>query len=1397
MNIRPKTLRRLLILFGVLLAIVGGILALILLSIHKRDAELAALRQQAFAAFEQKDYSHSVGLFSDYLARSHRQDKDPDAVFAYAKSRANTPMDNSRHIFEAAGVLEQYLQQRPDDLEAQHLLLSLYGKVLYNKEAKSLAAKLLARNPNDVEALHAQISALANEHNLSEALAQCQKLNRLAPLDLASQLRELELMNALKTDPAAILAHAQALRTEHPGDSRFEALTAAAYQYAHDPQDMRRAMEAAAHLPPADPDSAVLIATMLDRAGRFDLSADLLERAAAKFNDPRLLRQYVQRLWEQQHDAKAIERSRNVDLTSPDTDPALLGYRALALYDAKQPSEARRVTDALAQRHDDPAQAWAIALQAKYGAPVGAAVLIQRFKDAVGHDARNPVVHAMLADAYAVIGESDQAIREWQTASQLSPAWATPLFHISRTLAATGRYRDALAVADLVRQRAPTSPTGAIAYALAWYGVIAPSATDPNSPNVSGLLKQLAAIQAKVPDEPNTLPDYVSLLARTGQKDKAIEVVKAAIAADPPPPNETFARLSQVSREEHLGLEDQLLDRAEKTQGLTPAIAFARATSLYESGKQKEAIDLLEAQRQSHPKEPSWLLAEARFRDMAHDPGALKNWTDLADANPADLFVQYNALNSPSRVDDRAFWRRTIDRVKGLTGDSGQAWRLEDARWRLSDPGEKDLDSVINSLQQIVRESPGLPDAHRLLAQALMRGNRPDSLDKATVELTAANDLQPGDFETLSQITHLLALQGKHDEAVQMVDSLVKQPHPTRRQRLWAAQTYSDLGYNDAAIKLLTADDNAGGPDPARDALLAALYRRTGRADDARRIYLQILQDPSPDPAALGNAAEFFASRHDTATEQQFLDRLRTMPLRPGAFDVLKAHIEELYGSPGAAKQILELAAAANPGVEQIWQELAGYYLRHNALDQAEATVARGLKTIPASPMLLATREHIGRLRGISGQGLAPLVEVIAHDPLNAVADETLRVLAEAHDRGDSAAQTAATLRTLADRHPQFLPLQELLVQQYVATGQFREAADVASRAGEVSPNSAEPLRLLCAVYSAHGDWASARRAALRWRQKLANPIEADLTIATTYLQQRTPDPNAAIQQLAPYVADASPQPLKEAALPVYCRALIVAGRSADAAALLEPLLSQSPQWRLVWLELSAAWQKDAQAASDWLAKVAPMLQNGSVQERLALAAEWEEIGTRYDSLAALQQARSVIEPLLTKPPIGASAWQLAALVWQSLDELPRSEEAWRQALSLNPNDPKSQNNLAYVLLREGGEQRLAEAQRLASAAVAAAPSVSTFYDTLARIQLQQGNRDAALKSFRTGLEKDPDNLEAMIGLADALQARESDRQEARGLMGRINAALQSANPLPPPVRKQLDRVKSALSATE
>ena len=101
-------------------------------------AQIAKQRADAIVAYESRDYATAVRIFADYLNRSHAQGWDAEAVFDYGKSRMNTPSEGSRHVFEAIGMFDRYLQlgttgdprgdtRRVEELnEANHLLLKLY-----------------------------------------------------------------------------------------------------------------------------------------------------------------------------------------------------------------------------------------------------------------------------------------------------------------------------------------------------------------------------------------------------------------------------------------------------------------------------------------------------------------------------------------------------------------------------------------------------------------------------------------------------------------------------------------------------------------------------------------------------------------------------------------------------------------------------------------------------------------------------------------------------------------------------------------------------------------------------------------------------------------------------------------------------------------------------------------------------------------------------------------------------------------------------------------------------------------------------------------------------------------------------------------------------------------------
>jgi cytochrome c-type biogenesis protein CcmH/NrfG len=345
-----------------------------------------------------------------------------------------------------------------------------------------------------------------------------------------------------------------------------------------------------------------------------------------------------------------------------------------------------------------------------------------------------------------------------------------------------------------------------------------------------------------------------------------------------------------------------------------------------------------------------------------------------------------------------------------------------------------------------------------------------------------------------------------------------------------------------------------------------------------------------------------------------------------------------------------------------------------------------------------------------------------------------------------------------------------------------------------LAPSSVEPQAMLAGIYLGSGDYDRAAQADSRWRQLSAdNPVAADLVAAQIYLQRPRRDPQAAIAALAPSLSAPLSQQQKDTVLSLYCRALVGAGRADEAARLLQPLLSGSRSWRLLWLELAGAGQKDANAAIAWINQVAPLMSD-AIEEQVALARAWYEVGTRFDLASAVEKSRDLCKPLIDSANAGAPAWMCFALATQYLGDYAAAEHAFRQVLAGAPHSPDARNDLAYVLWLRGRNEDLPEAQRLAESAVAAAPNVASFYDTLARIQSRASQTDAAIKSFHTALQKDPASLEAMIGLADLLCKDSSRRPEAKGLVAEINRRLKASPPLSSPLRKQFDEVRSAVA---
>ena len=170
------------------------------------------------------------------------------------------------------------------------------------------------------------------------------------------------------------------------------------------------------------------------------------------------------------------------------------------------------------------------------------------------------------------------------------------------------------------------------------------------------------------------------------------------------------------------------------------------------------------------------------------------------------------------------------------------------------------------------------------------------------------------------------------------------------------------------------------------------------------------------------------------------------------------------------------------------------------------------------------------------------------------------------------------------------------------------------------------------------------------------------------------------------------------------------------------------------------------------------------------------------------------LRPIISRPDASGEQWLLWGNTNQSLGDLPAAEAGYRKAITLTPKSPDAKNDLAYVLWLENRDQDQAEALKLAESAVAAEPENANFYDTLARVQANNGLQDAATHSFRTALQKDPGSVEAMIGLADLLSKDQTRRNEVKDLLLQVNRLLPNVPPLSKPLKKQLEGLRSTVA---
>jgi tetratricopeptide (TPR) repeat protein len=1368
MTMRPKTKRRVLILITGTAIFAGAVVWLYSYRMRIAEGKLELDEQLGMAAYRSGDYPTAVDKLSEYI--NHEQKRphgqlDPEALLAFANARALVPTMNDDYLVLAIKTLQWYCTLVPENAQAKDQLLELempHGN--FAPDVLARASDMLRSNPHDLVALKAIAQVNAAMKNYTEAAPAAKRYVELDPTDLDMQKINFEIMQATGVPAAEMQKYADALRAKYPADPRFKIVKAWAYAFSRSPlltadqtqadyQQYRALILDAAK---DDPPSSQFVRTatgLLDRLREFGVAEELLNRAAGKFNDPQLTQQLIVRLWEHRKFSEVVSRLKGLDAASPRTNPNLIAYKALALFQLRQDKDANALVDQLAARgpEDHAAYAWATTLKAQYAQPPeDLKTQMAQYRDAHAASPDNGYVAFLLGDAYAKLGENELALQAFRRASQMMPSWSEPHVQLSLLLVRQGRggSPEAIRAAEEARL-AGTSAGGSVELQAAiadikvsYAGLLA----SPDATNAATLLDEVKHLQAQLPNEPQTLPIYVSLLAQMGHRDAAIDAIKAACKNPGEGGQDLLMDLVQASRTAKLGMEQSLYAAIQQKYGLTPRLAYARALELFAAAQPADGLKLLldAKQKSNRPEDtPYWDRAICQYLEVTHDPRAAVAWEKLGSAYAGDISAQTAILTGGNSAwADREFIRQTIDRLRALTGEEALGWKTAYARWLLAGNGsEKDATEAVVLLTTVTSENPDEYLPHVLLATAYDRlKNTSGGLD----EWRKAAELEPQSPQAQFALLKALHNADKRVEAQVAFDKLQALSNIPPDLALEAATIIATEGDMPRAEEMLLAYPTTSN-QVLHDGTLAKVYRLEGRPNDAARIYFDLANAKKLDVNTIREAADFFGAQGQLAQARKFLDRLDEAPLPAGQRQLYQAAFEEEHGTVQAAAKLYDDAVKLAGDDPDASIRRIGFLMRQHDWTIAQSDIGVAAAHWPANRSIANLAKALTELANCTRLGeMVTLIDALTADPQNAAANDAIAMATDP-------ASTPAQIRSLLEKYPDFEPLYELASKRIMAAGDSAEAVSIARKAVGQFPRSEDAARTMAEANAAAGNWVGAVLAAREWRRRIAgNPRPADefIAMADLAIQQ----PLDAVAQLSPYVADAQAHADdNQALLTMYAEALIRAGRQGDAAALLQPLAQNEPRWRLAWLGLAPVSFADGAASGAWIVQVKPLLIPDSIEEQEALAEAYLTCADRQNYPQDYGLARDALKPFVQTPKMRSRQWLIYASASTGAGDGESARQAYRQVLKLDPTNAVAQNNLADLLRQSNDPDSLKEAEGLVNQAIANHgndPAAFNYFDTLARILMKEGRANDAIDAFEKGNAIAPNNLDILVGLA-------------------------------------------------
>jgi len=674
-------------------------------------------------------------------------------------------------------------------------------------------------------------------------------------------------------------------------------------------------------------------------------------------------------------------------------------------------------------------------------------------------------------------------------------------------------------------------------------------------------------------------------------------------------------------------------------------------------------------------------------------------------------------------------------------------------------------------------------DAHYKLALTALKLQQWPS---AYQELATTVQLQPDQYAAHLDLANLLILGGRLNEAKEHLD-LLTQKQPNNPDVYIALSNY-DAGTNNTTAALADMQ-KALQLDPARSDSylnLAMLQMRGQQWDAAEQSFKKAVELNPKSTNALVALGNFYQTRgRFPEAEQLFHQAIQNSPDDPAP----RLSLAGLYMAEnklGQAEEFLRQSKKDFPNNSVGYRLLGDYYYSNNQLDKATTEYAALYQDHPRDLIvkknyiqLLILKDRLDEARklndellkaksddpdvkiykaeidirsGQASEAADTLQAVLKNDPDNAVAHyqqglaydqlgntnraeaewrEAVRLrpdIVEAHRALAGVAVGKNDASALAQEADQIIALQPAAPDGYLLRGiadidgkQYATAGDYIHRALEKEPDYPAAYVQLGNLHMAQSQYAEAQKAYEQALDQNPNSSEALGGVLNVDLVEKQPDRAIATAeaQLAKYPKNAG--------------------------------------FHIILAQLLMEQKKDLAGA----------------EQELHLASDLDKKnGEALVKLGMVQSARGNIDQALETYLEGSKTnpkemvfYLLAGNIYENKQDWDRAKQQYQKALEVQPENPLASNNLAYVMLQQGGNVDVAFA--MAQTARRQLPDNPNSADTLGWAFYHKHVYTSAINLFKEAVKKEPDNalFNYHLGLA---YARSGQAALARQQLDRV-----------------------------